>query len=137
MDITVKNLQSKIPVYPTSIKAVGLKVSRSLGLGKHHQDVSVVFVGPKKMRQINKKFLGHDYVTDVITFDDGPFCAEIVICPQVALRQAKDYGVSVKREILLYLVHGLLHLAGYDDAKPEDFESMQARQEDLLERYYV
>jgi probable rRNA maturation factor len=93
------------------------------------------------MRSLNKKYLGHDYVTDVITFNLGgetptgllgPICAEIVICPQVALQNAKLYRGSVKNEILLYLIHGLLHLAGYDDHNPKDIQQMRAKEKELM-----
>ena len=90
-----------------------------------------MFVGSRRMRTINKKYLGHDYVTDVITFDlEGS--AEIIICPQVALSNAKIHGVSISKELLLYVIHGFLHLAGYDDHKPQDIVRMRLKEKQLL-----
>ncbi len=88
-------------------------------------------VGPKHMQTINQLYLGHDYVTDVLTFDLTD-TAEIVICPSMATKNAKTYGNSVNREILLYVIHGLLHLSGYDDHTPKDIQRMRLTEERLL-----
>jgi probable rRNA maturation factor len=66
--------------------------------------------------------------TDVITFHHG----EIVIGAEVAKRQAEEYGEPLGREILRYFVHGLLHLAGHEDAEPEDREAMESAQEKMV-----
>lgn len=80
------------------------------------------------MRRINKEYLGHDYVTDVITFDHG----EIIICPAEAVRNAKAFKTTVRRELELYVVHGLLHLAGYDDHSEKDIARMRSMEQELL-----
>ena len=133
MDITVKNLQSKFPVLSSQIKTAALKVCKDLALVGHKSAISIVFVGAKRMRRINKTYLGHDYVTDVVTFDLGD-TGEIIICPSVAYKNAKDYGVSVQQEHLLYVVHGLLHLAGFNDHKPKDIQRMRLKEKQLLDR---
>ena len=132
MDITVRNLQSSISIPNSKIKTTALNVGRTLGLVQSFREISIVCVGTQRMRSVNKKYLGHDYVTDVITFDlEGS--GEILICPQVASRNAKIYGTSLQREILLYVVHGLLHLAGYDDHSPKDIRRMRAKEKQLLD----
>ena len=132
MDITVKNLQSSIPVPVSKIKITDSKVCRSLKLSHSFSEISITFVGTKRMRSVNKKYLGHDYVTDVITFDlEGT--AEILICPQVARRNAKAHEAPLAQELLLYVVHGLLHLAGYDDHSPEDIKKIRLKEKQLLE----
>ena len=85
------------------------------------------------MRSLNKKFLGHDYVTDVITFNLNN-AAEIVICPMVAYQNARTYGQNITAELLLYVIHGLLHLAGYDDHSPKDINSMRRMEQKLLNK---
>ena len=80
------------------------------------------------MRRINREYLGHDYATDVITFDYG----EIIICPALAKRNARRFGNSVEKELVLYVVHGILHLAGYDDHAPGDAKKMRKKEVDLL-----
>jgi len=84
------------------------------------------------MRAINKKYLSHDYVTDVLTFDLGENAAEVIICPQVAFTNAKAHQTSTEREIILYVIHGILHLAGFDDHNPKDIQLMRKMEKKLL-----
>ncbi len=131
MNIAVTNLQNRIPIPSSKINAVVPRVCKILRL--KHQEISIVFVGEKRMRSLNKKFLGHDYVTDVITFD-LELSGEIIICPQAASQNAKNQGQSLKEEILLYVIHGLLHLAGYDDHHPKDIKNMRQQEQVLLKK---
>lgn len=90
------------------------------------------------MRTLNKKYLRHDYTTDVLTFDwkqqDSGFIidGEIVISAQAAKRNALDYQASVHDEILLYMIHGILHLRGFDDHRPKDIKKMRAKEDELM-----
>ncbi len=127
MDITVRNLQSKIFIPHSKIKKTVLMACRALGLFK--SEISVCFVGTRRMRHFNKKYLGHDNVTDVLTFDFG----EIMICPQVAAANAKRFKTSTEYELILYVIHSLLHLAGYNDQKSVDIKRMRAKEKELLE----
>jgi len=68
--------------------------------------------------------------TDVITFRHG----EIVISAETALRQARQYRSSLMQELQLYIVHGLLHLRGYDDKTPSGSREMERRQRSILGR---
>lgn len=70
--------------------------------------------------------------TDVITFHHG----EIVIGVEVAVRQAEEYGEPLGREILRYLVHGLLHLAGHEDSEEDEAKAMEAAQEDIVDKLW-
>ncbi len=126
MDIIITNLQSAIAIPTAHIKKVVSKSAFQLKL--KFPELSIVFVGSRRMRAINNQFLGHDYVTDVITFEHG----EIVVCPSVAVRNAKHFNNPVKQELLLYVVHGLLHLAGYDDHTPKDIQRMRHMENTLL-----
>jgi probable rRNA maturation factor len=101
--------------------------------------VSVVFVGSRKIRGINRRFLGHDYVTDVITFplgeqDEPGAQAEIYVNLDRAKRQAREYGVSFVEETRRLLVHGMLHLVGYSDASPRQKARMTRREDAHLAR---
>ena len=91
-------------------------------------ELSIVFVGVARMRSINKKFLKHDCVTDVITFNHG----EIVICPSVAFYNAHRHGISYAKEILLYVIHGILHLAGFNYKGPCEIKIMRQMEQKLL-----
>lgn len=84
------------------------------------------------MRSVNRKYLGHDYVTDVLTFDLGDGLAEIIICPRAAHSNARRFKTSTRRELLTYVVHGILHLAGYEDATSVQRGRMRRMEERLL-----
>jgi len=83
--------------------------------------VSVVFVGDKEMRRINERYRGRDYATDVLSFSYGSveldgivFLGDIVIAPGIAFKQANQNRISPEQEMRRLLVHGILHLVGYD-----------------------
>lgn len=92
--------------------------------------VSLAFVTDAAMRKINRKFLNHDFTTDVLSFPIGgdPW-GELVICAPYAAREARRRRIPVEEELLRYVAHGLLHLLGYDDHDPKDKKRMWARQE--------
>lgn len=85
---------------------------------KRSHEFGVYYVNSKEMAAMNEKFLGHAGPTDVITFDysnDEIVHGEIVICVDEAITQAREFGATPQMELVRYLVHGLLHLRGYDD----------------------
>jgi len=84
------------------------------------------------MRAINKKYLNHDDTTDVVTFDLGAGLGEIIICPHVAAAHAVLYQTSTRKEIILYVIHGLLHLKGFDDHASKDIIQMRKMENQLL-----
>ena len=94
--------------------------------------VEVALVDDDESDRVHRDFMGIDGPTDVITFEHG----EIVIGLEVAKRQAADYEEPTLRELFRYLVHGLLHLAGYDDQTDEDRQNMEEVQEKLVKRYW-
>ncbi len=112
---------------------------RSLGLP--NAELSVLFSGDRTMRTLNRNYRGMDRTTDVLSFAlrEGPFAdlqpeflGDIVISVPVAERQARERGHSLGREIEFLLVHGLLHLLGYDHERgPAQARKMQ-RMESLL-----
>ena len=93
------------------------------------------FVPASEMASVNEKFLKHIGPTDVITFDHSNcgrnLHGEIFICPEVAIRQAREFRTSWQLEIVRYCVHGLLHLRGHDDVRAVERRKMK-REEDRL-----
>jgi len=94
-------------------------------------DLSVAFVGDKEIAKVHADFMDDPTVTDVITFvgepnPHEPFAGEIVINVDQARRAGPEHGQTAKAELLLYLVHGWLHLAGYRDKKPAEAKAMRA-----------
>lgn len=105
--------------------------------GFHKGSLSVVVVGQRAMRTLHRRFMDDDSPTDVLTFDlgsdpaSGLLEAEIIICTDVARRRSPSLAAA-RRELALYLTHGILHLAGYDDHDQVDFDRMHAREDELL-----
>ncbi len=103
-------------------------------------EVDIAIVGSRQSAMVNRKYLNHSGATDIITFDQsepslpGLRC-QLVICADIARKQAQLLGGGVQRELLLYVTHGLLHMAGYDDTTPKEAEKMYARQEFLLDAF--
>jgi probable rRNA maturation factor len=80
--------------------------------------VTVTFLGPARMRRLNREWLGHDRETDVIAFalpaPAGGLYGDVYICPSVARAQAQALGVPAREELCRLVVHGTLHVLGYD-----------------------
>ena len=95
-------------------------------------------VPKNEMAAINRQYHGQDHTTDVLTFNltdpSNGDCveADIVVCFDEATRQAARRGHQVRMEILLYAVHGLLHLAGYDDQVSAEADRMHEMEDQLL-----
>ena len=76
-------------------------------------ELSLVFVGPTRAKQLNESLRGKSYTPNVLSYVAGAKSGEIIICPAVAKRQAPDYDLSYKNFIIYLFIHGLLHLKGH------------------------
>ncbi|MFB3891373.1 MAG: rRNA maturation RNase YbeY [Phycisphaerae bacterium] len=99
--------------------------------------IDLAIVGKDEIAALNRQHLRHAGPTDVLSFDlsDGTtrgLCAQIVVCWPVALEQARLRGLAAADELMLYVIHGLLHLMGYDDTAVRQAAKMHAREEELL-----
>ena len=90
--------------------------------------VEVAIVSPSAMSRAHLEFLGIEGPTDVITFPYG----EIVVCAAIAFENAARYAAAPDDELALYIIHGLLHLNGFDDLTPARARNMRARQAKIL-----
>jgi probable rRNA maturation factor len=107
-------------------------------------EVGLFFVGSSEMAQLNEKFLGHSGSTDVITFnysDARParlktisqrLHGEIFICPDIAIAQSRTFRTDWREELARYIIHGILHLAGFDDVAPDARRKMRREESRLL-----
>jgi probable rRNA maturation factor len=107
------------------------------GEGYAEGKISLACVDNPTIHRINKQFLQHDEPTDVITFPfTGPKAkkleGELVLGVEVAIENAKDRGHETDEELCLYVIHGCLHLCGYDDRNPKDTREMRKK-----EAYYL
>ncbi len=111
-------------------------VKRTFGtVGVKDAAVSIAVLGDAEMKKLNKEWRGKNKVTDVLSFvyEAKPLVGEIIICLPQAARQAKKCGHSAKEEVKMLLIHGLLHLAGYDHEKSlGEAERMEKLQNKLL-----
>ena len=153
MTIEITNQQKHLPVPRTQIaqiKRIVQKILRHEGVSR--AVLSIVFVSDPQIRSLNKKFLKRFYATDVLAFDlsakGGPASGggdgkrvflrpktlegEIVISMGAAIRNAKIFKTSPQREMTLYIIHGILHLLGYDDHRPVDIRRMRAKEMKLM-----
>jgi len=100
--------------------------------------MNVVLVDSNTIQQFNRDFLQHDYPTDTISFpiedrrSEGHLEGEVLVCTEIAGDRAKEFGWTAEEELLLYVVHGMLHLNGFDDATPEQQTVMQEKEREYL-----
>jgi probable rRNA maturation factor len=97
--------------------------------------VTVRFVGAREARRLNARFRGRDYATNVLTFvydDVVPPAGDIVVCVPVARREARVHGKTLRAHCAHLIVHGMLHLQGYDHERSADAARMEAREAALL-----
>jgi probable rRNA maturation factor len=110
-------------------------------------EISIAFIGDRAMRRLNRTFAGRDESTDTLAFeltpDFGPGggkrgavagsrLGEVLVCTDRAMAQSRSYRVRLEKEVARLLIHGLLHLCGYDDSVEEKRAEMRAR-----ENFYV
>jgi rRNA maturation RNase YbeY len=108
--------------------------------GREKEALSLLFVNDRGMRKINRTFRGLDAPTDVLSFPRGgipnrfrPILGDIVISVESAVRQAAELGHSRERELVFLLIHGILHLLGWDhERSPEEARRMYRKQRELM-----
>jgi probable rRNA maturation factor len=134
--IIVRNLQRKISVNVAELeKFAGNAVQHSLQLQRRQRtdlrklrEIFIWLISDRRMALLHRKFLGQSGPTDVMTFQHG----EIFISVDTARRHSRVFENSLLRELKLYIVHGLLHLHGFDDRMPREARKMKAAQERIL-----
>ena len=134
--ISVRNLQRKIPVNTAGLQEFASRaVRRCLQLRKRRQteltrlrEVFVWLISDRRMSQLHQQFLGQIAPTDVLTFQHG----EIFISVKTAKQHAHAFGNSLVRELQLYIIHGLLHLHGFDDRTEGGMRKMKRIQDKIL-----
>jgi len=112
-------------------------------------ELGLVITSQEKVQQLNRDYLGRDEPTDVLAFpmrteaDRPPFVTppdgvlhlgEVIIAYPQAVAQAEERRHSIEREIAILIIHGVLHLLGYEDEKPELKRQMAAREEEIMSR---
>lgn len=104
--------------------------------GKKIGDICVVFCSDEYILKTNVQFLSHEYYTDIITFDycEGDILSgDLIISIDSVRDNAQHYGSNFDEELHRVIVHGLLHLIGFDDHKPEDIVVMRSKENQYLD----
>ena len=117
-------------------------------LNPDKSEISISFVSPEEIRELNREYRGVDSVTDVLSFpmfdegwdlpaeelmaEEGLMLGDVVICLERARQQAQEFGHSQEREIIYLFTHSILHLLGYDHMTDEDKREMRLREELVL-----
>ncbi|MCU7494999.1 MAG: rRNA maturation RNase YbeY [Ignavibacteria bacterium] len=108
-------------------------------LGFSIASLPVNFLSPETIRQVNVEYLGHDYSTDIITFNysgsNDDFDGEILISVADAAENAKRYECSLDNELLRLVIHGVLHLMGYDDKQSAERKKMKKLENFLTNKF--
>ena len=133
--ISVAVPQDQVPIDRGRMREVARAVLAGEGVADY--EVSLAFVDSDTIHRLNKRYLGHDEPTDVLSFPLGEanarkLAGELVLGAEVARDQAAARGHEVQAELALYVIHGLLHLCGHDDTTAEAAAAMRER-----ERHYL
>jgi probable rRNA maturation factor len=133
--ISVASPQEVVPIDRRRLREVARAVLEGEGVADH--EISLAFVDNPTIHRLNKRYLDHDEPTDILTFPLGEpgarkLAGELVIGAEVALAQAAERGHDVQAELAYYVIHGLLHLCGFDDHDEADVRAMREK-----ERHYL
>jgi len=134
--VRVANQQTAVRVNRRRLCRAVRAVLREEGVDE--AEISLAVVDDAAIRQLNGRYLAHDAPTDVLSFLLERSCdgleGEIVVSGQTARRAARQYGWTAARELLLYVVHGALHLAGWRDRTRKEATAMRRRERECLAR---
>jgi len=126
--IEINNLTT-LTVDKRFLKRVVKKVLK--GEKKKEAGLSIALVNSGEIKKLNKKYRKKNKITDVLSFDNG--LNEIVVCPQEIKKNAKKYNSTFKKELSRVLIHGILHLLGYEHEKTK----IEAKKMEKKEEYYL
>ncbi|MDB9741967.1 rRNA maturation RNase YbeY [Akkermansiaceae bacterium] len=144
LEVTVYNNQTGITLPDELLETFSVSATAALpdvlantvnggGVIGELEEIEVSIVSDEVIDQVHQDFMDVEGATDVITFAHG----EIVISADTALRLSSDYNQSLEKELFLYIIHGLLHLAGHEDHDADEREAMEKIQFDLVEKYWI
>jgi probable rRNA maturation factor len=136
LTIEIANEQQTCPIDQARLKRGVRQVLETAGV--ESAEVSVAIVDDARMNALNRQYLAHDYPTDVLSFvldqdeEARHLDGEIIVSAEYAAREAVRYGWSMDDELLLYVIHGCLHLVGHDDTTPEGKQKMREAEAEQL-----
>lgn len=136
VEITIKNLQSRLPIRPAKIKNLVRKILKGERIKKAGW-INICFTDNPSIRRCNAKFLKSDKTTDVLAFDSGSrrlLLADIMISTDKAIEHAHYFKTTPGYELLLYVAHGILHLLGFNDHTATQIRLMRKKESQYVHR---
>jgi probable rRNA maturation factor len=130
MRITIINEQNFIPVNEAKVREAVHALPSCEEKKKFR--LSLVYLNDEEIAKFNERYLKHEGPTDVLAFPMDLQNGEILVSGETALREARLRGIEPEGELLLYTVHGVLHLLGYDDKTPEEASEMHAIEKKII-----
>ena len=132
--VEIFNEQDHIEIHENRIKFICSKIIGDAGFRTGR--LGIVLTDNGAIHALNRKYLGHDHVTDVISFNlectDTHLEAELVVSAEMAKDRCEEYGWDEESELLLYVIHGALHQVGYDDQTKNDAQLMRQMEKKYL-----
>jgi len=137
IDIQIANRQEQLCFDANRLMACARAIL--LGEGPATSRLSLAIVDDPTIHELNRKFLEHDYPTDVISFvleqSENSLEGEVIASADTALSAASRYGWTAEDELMLYVAHGTLHVVGYDDRTPDAEATMREREQYYLDQF--
>lgn len=139
MKITARNLQKIITINPVKVRKIAFAVITKLKLKPQFSanlNLNLYFVKNSTIKKLNKEFFDKNSLTDVISFNLEEGCAEIFIAPRAVKTNANYFCASFKEELYRCIIHGILHVFGFEDENKKKKAIMWKRQETLLREVF-
>ena len=144
MEILIKNQQKIAKIHQRRIREIIKNIIQYLKVDEK-TEISILFTDDKFIKSLNKKYRGINKSTDVLTFnleegdlkfpevDKNKLLGDIVVSVETAQRQANNLNHNLEKELMILLIHGLLHLIGYDHEEDRDNKIMQVKENEILD----
>lgn len=146
MEVLIKNQQKIAKIHRQRIREIIKNIIQYLKVDEK-TEISILFTDDKFIKSLNKKYRGINKSTDVLTFnleegdlkfpevDKNKLLGDIVVSVETAQRQANNLNHNLEKELMILLIHGLLHLIGYDHEEDRDNKIMQVKENEILDTF--
>ena len=139
IEIAIANEQTVLDFSEGRLRRAVTQILTDAGIS--NATISIAIVADATIHDLNRRFLQHEYPTDVLSFvleqNEGSLDGEIIVSADYALRSAHEYRWSADDELLLYVLHGTLHLVGHDDQDDDSRALMRDRERHYLSQLHV
>lgn len=137
--VVVTNQQSRLAIDEQRLESAVLHILTEAEI--QSGEMSIVVIDDPTMHELNRKHLDHDYPTDVLSFcleeREGYLNGEVIVSADTAIENATDYGWAPESELLLYVIHGTLHLVGYRDKADDEVLAMREAEARHLKHWRI